>query len=185
MKNLLSGLLLVSALFLSGAPAQAQQTRKSPHETISTVVDGSRVMIVYGRPYSKDPVNGKIRKIWGEVVPYGEVWRAGADEATLLITQAPLHFGSVTIPSGAYTLWAVPQKDGSAKLVINKQIGQWGVPNQYDEKQDLARLDLKKEASESQVDQFTMAISKTPPNGGAISLTWENVRYTIPFTVKK
>ncbi len=98
MKTLKSILILAIAA-LGLLPAMAQQKRLSPHETVSAVIDGSRVMIVYGRPYTKNPRTGEVRKIWGSLVPYGAVWRTGADEATLLITQKPLAFGTTIIPS--------------------------------------------------------------------------------------
>jgi hypothetical protein len=136
---------------------------------------------VYGRPYSKDPKTGQIRKIWGGLVPDGKIWRMGADEATLLITQQPIVLGETTVPAGAYTLFMLPTGEG-AKLVINKQLGQWGL--QYDEKQDLARVDLKKEPLDKTVDQFTMAVEKAG-NGGVIKMMWENTQFSVPFTVKK
>src|SRR3954463_10313496 len=97
--------LLIAALLCTALPAIAQQKRISPHETISTVAGGNRVTIVYGRPYSKDPKTGQVRKIWGTLVPYGKIWRRGADEATLLITQQPIALGETTVPAGAYTLF--------------------------------------------------------------------------------
>lgn len=181
MKHYRLASLIVMALLCGTLPAVAQQKRISPHETISTVVGGNRVTIVYGRPYSKDPKTGQIRKIWGTLVPYGKIWRMGADEATLLITQQPIELGETTVPAGAYTLFMLPFEDG-AKLVISKQVGQWGL--QYDEKQDLARVDLKKESLDKTVDQFTMAIEKAG-NGGVIKMTWENTQFSVPFTVKK
>ena len=75
--------LLFFALALVGAmPLSAQQKRLSPHETISKVIDGNRITIVYGRPYSKDPKSGEIRQIWGSLVPFGKIWRTGADETS-------------------------------------------------------------------------------------------------------
>jgi hypothetical protein len=143
-------------------------------------------MIVYGRPYTKDPTTGQNRKIWGELVPYGEVWRTGADEATLLITQKPIMLGGSTIPAGAYTLRTLPNEDGTAKLIINKQIGQWGIgPGSYDETQDVARIDLQKAALDAPVDQFTMAISKNPAAGGDLEMMWESTAFAVPFTVQK
>jgi hypothetical protein len=183
--NRLKSILIVAALIITSLPLMAQQKRVSPHETISAVIGGNRVIVIYGRPYSKNPKNSEIRKIWGTLVPYGQVWRTGSDEATLLITQKPIVFGETTIPAGAYTLWTLPTEDG-AKLIINKQIGQWGVgPNSYDEKQDLARVDMKKESVDAPVDQFTMAVEKNPSGGGVIKLTWENTRFSAPFTVQK
>ncbi|MBV8377271.1 MAG: DUF2911 domain-containing protein [Verrucomicrobia bacterium] len=184
--NKLPYVLTLGAFIACVSPLVAQQKRISPHETISKVIDGDRVMVVYGRPYTRNPTTGQKRKIWGELVPYGEVWRTGADEATLLITQKPIMIGETTIPAGAYTLFTLPSEDGTAKLIINKKIGQWGIGSgSYDQGQDLARIDLKKETLDAPVDQFTMAISKNPSGGGLLQMTWENTAFSIPFTVQK
>lgn len=187
--NKINTALLAIALVLGATPLMAQQKRAastggvSPHETTSAVVDGNRVTVVYGRPYTKDPKSGEPRKIWGGLVPSGKVWRTGSDEATLLVTQKAISLGGTTVPAGAYTLYTLPNEDGSAKLIINKQIGQWGT--QYDESKDLARVDLKKETLDAPVDQFTMSVAKNPSGGGIIKLMWENTQYSVPFTVEK
>jgi hypothetical protein len=184
--NKLKLLLTVGAATACISPLMAQQKRISPHETVSKAIDGDRVTIIYGRPFTKDPNTGQNRKIWGELVPFGEVWRTGADEATLLITQKPILIGQSTIPAGAFTLRTLPNEDGTAKLIINKQIGQWGIgPDSYDEKQDVARVDLQKEALDSPVDQFTMTISKNPAGGGDLKMMWESTAFSVPFTVQK
>jgi DUF2911 family protein len=188
--NQFNSALVIAAVILSASPLMAQQKRVSPHDTISAVIDGSRITIVYGRPYTKDPKSGENRKIWGGLVPYGKIWRTGSDEATLLITQKPIAFGDTTIPAGAFTLWTLPNEDGTAKLVINKQIGQWGASRGdfkeiYDESLDVARIDLKKDALDKPVDQFTMAIEKNPSGGGLLKLMWESTQFSVPFTVKK
>jgi hypothetical protein len=180
--NTLKSFVAMAAIVACTLPLMAQQKRVSPHETVSAVIDGSRVTVTYGRPYTKSPKTGETRKIWGGLVPYGQVWRTGADEATTLITQKPLVFGDTTVPAGAYTLWTLPAEDGSAKLIINKQIGQWGVgPGSYDEKNDVARVDLKKDALVTPVDQLTIAVSKP----GLFKLSWENIQYSAAFTVQK
>jgi hypothetical protein len=181
--NQLKSILVIAAILANTLPLMAQRQRVSPHDTISAVIDGNRVTVVYGRPFTKDPKSGEARKIWGGLVPYGKVWRTGADEATLLITQKPIVFGDTTVPAGAYTLFTLPQEDGSAKLIINKQLGQWGL--QYDEKQDQARIDLKKDALEKPLDQFAIAISKNPAGGGVLRLMWEDTQYSSAFTVQK
>ena len=173
----------ITAVVAATLPSLAQQKRLSPHETISSVIDGNRVTIVYGRPYTKNPRTGEERKIWGGLVPYGKVWRTGADEATTLITQKPIMLGETAVPAGTYTLYTLPAEDGSAKLIINRQVGQWGT--QYNEKEDLARVDLKKETLDKPVDQFTMAIEKNSAGGGVLKMSWENTAYSIPFTVQK
>jgi hypothetical protein len=174
--------LLIATLFTT-LPLMAQQKRVSPHETISAKIEGNRITVVYGRPYTKDPKTGEARKIWGGLVPYGKVWRTGSDEATLLITQKPINLGETAIPAGAYTLFTLPAEDGSAKLIVSKQIGQWGL--EYDEKQDFARIDLKKDALEKPVDQFTMAVAKNPSGGGTLKMMWENTTYSVPIMVQK
>jgi len=181
MKTLSS--LLLTALLIGVSPLQAQQKRTSPHETVSAVIDGSRVTITYGRPYSKDPKTGEIRKIWGGLVPYGKAWRMGADEATTLLTQQPLVFGETTLPAGAYTLYFVPNEDGSAKLAFSSTLGAWGVP--VNEKTDVARVDAKKEPVATDVDQLTVSVEKGASGGGIIKLSWEKTAYTVAFTVKK
>lgn len=184
--NKLKSIITIAALLACTLPLMAQRQRISPHDTTSSVIDGNRVTVVYGRPYTKDPHSGAPRKIWGGLVPYGKVWRTGADEATLLITQKPIMFGDTTVPAGAYTLFTLPQADGSAKLIINKQVGQWGIgPGAYDENQDLARIDLKKDTLEKSVDQLTIAIAKNPAGGGIFKMMWENTQYSAAFTVPK
>jgi hypothetical protein len=187
MNKLKCTLVLFAAVMAFALPSTAQQKRISPHETISAVVDGNRVTIVYGRPYTKDPKTGGPRKIWGGLVPYGKIWRTGADEATLLITQQPIELGGATVPAGAYTLWTLPTGDGKAKLIVNKQIGQWGVgPKQvYDQAMDVTRIDLKKDAVEHPVDQFTISVGGDPTGGGILKMSWENMQYSATFKVKK
>jgi hypothetical protein len=182
MKNYGYTLVLIAAVIACALPAAAQQKRVSPHETISSNIDGGRVTIVYGRPYTKDPKTAEPRKIWGGLVPYGKIWRTGADEATLLITQKPIELGGATIPAGAYTLWTLPA-EGGAKLIVNKQIGQWGengnAPKSvYDEALDVTRIELKKDSVAEPVDQFTMALEKNPAGGGVLKLTWEKTQYS-------
>ena len=70
-------LMFVAAAVAGALPLAAQQKRISPHETISKVIDGNRITVIYGRPYTKDPKTGEMRTIWGGLVPYGKVWRTG------------------------------------------------------------------------------------------------------------
>ncbi|MDP9175912.1 MAG: DUF2911 domain-containing protein [Planctomycetota bacterium] len=183
MNNFRSSLIVIAVTLASALPLLGQTTRVSPHETISKVIERDRVTIVYGRPYSKDHKTGEIRKIWGGLVPFGKVWRTGADEATLLITQKPIVMGGLEVPAGAFTLFTLPNEDGTAKLIVNKQLGQWGL--QYDEKQDLGRAELTKDMLDNTVDQFTMVIEKGATGGGVLRLKWENTQWSIPFTVAK
>jgi Protein of unknown function (DUF2911) len=184
MKRNLSNLIVFTAVVASAFSLKAGV---SPHETISATIDGSKITITYGRPYSKKPGTTEVRKIWGGLVPYGKVWRTGADAATVLTTEQPLVLGETTLPAGKYTLFTWPVENGTPKLIINKRTGQWGIP--YDEQKEaeneLARVDLKKETLDKDVDQFTMAIEPNPSGGGVLKMMWEKTQYLVTFTVKK
>jgi len=181
--NLLTSLLCLAVGVSAAAPVFAQAPRVSPPDIAGNVVDGNRVTIYYSRPHTKDPQTGAIRKIWGGLIPYGKIWRVGANEATLLVTQLPIKIGDQTVPAGAHTLFVLPAEDGSAQLIVNNQIGQWGL--QYDEKQDLFRTPLTKTELTAPVDQFTMAVTRTQGGGGTIKLMWESTQYSVAFTVVK
>ncbi|MEY2565183.1 MAG: hypothetical protein QOH88_3376 [Verrucomicrobiota bacterium] len=171
-------LLVVPALLLSVSPLLGQEKpRVSPHETVNATVGDAKITIVYGRPYSKDPKSGEKRKIWGTLVPYSKVWRMGADEATTLTTDKDITIGGTAIAAGTYTLFLLPE-EGGAKLIVNKQTGQWGT--KYDEKQDLVRIDMKKAAADKPADQFTIAV-----DSGMLKLTWEDVQYSALIAAKK
>ena len=177
MKSLRSTLVVLTALALTSPLFAQEKQRVSPHETVNGTVDGAKITIVYGRPYSKDPKSGEKRKIWGTLVPYDKVWRLGADEATILTTDKDITIGGTAIPAGSYSLYLWPTAAG-AKLIVNKQTGQWGT--KYDEKQDLARIDLKKDAAAKPMDQFTIAV-----DGSTLKLTWEDTQYSAAIAGKK
>lgn len=170
-----------TSLFAQITPTRV---RTSPHETISAKIDNNRVIVVYGRPYSKDPKSGKLRPIWGNLVPTDAVWRAGADEATLLITQQSITLGGTKLAAGAYSLYFLLGKDGNASLLVNRQIGQWGA-EPYPENGEVARIPLTKTALESSVDQFTMGLEKDPAGGGVLKLVWETTQFSALYSVSK
>ncbi len=161
----------------SGAQKQAApKARVSPAGTAEfTFADGKKVTIAYSRPYIKDPKTGAPRKIYGELVPFDKVWRTGANEATSLKTDVDLDIGGTKVPAGNYTLYTLPSS-GTWKLIINKQTGQWGT--QYDEKQDLARVDMKSSKLPSTVAQFTISFDKAG-DGANLNLDWENTRESV------
>ena len=177
MHSLRSALVALTILALTSPLFAEEKPRVSPHETVNATVDGAKITIVYGRPYSKDPKSGEKRKIWGTLVPFSKVWRMGADEATTLTTDKDITIGGTAVAAGTYTLFLMPE-EGAAKLIVNKQTGQWGT--KYDEKQDLVRIDMKKQAADKAVDQFTIAVE-----GGMLKLTWEDVQYSAAIAAKK
>jgi hypothetical protein len=165
---------LVAALVVPVGLVVAQQQRASPHDTVKAAIDGATVTITYGRPLAKG------RKIFGGLVPYGQVWRTGADEATILETSKALMFGALHVNPGKVSLYSVVDAK-TWKLVLNKQVGQWGT--EYDQKQDLARVDMRMEKLAAPVEQFTIAIEKNPAGkGGLLVIQWETTKATLPFS---
>ncbi len=175
-------LLVLPALLLLISPLRAEEKpRVSPHEKVTATIDGNDMIVVYGRPYTKDPKSGAPRKVWGGLVPYGKVWRMGADEATLLTTDKAIEMDGKEIAAGTYSLFFLPE-EGGGKLIVNKQTGQWGT--KHDESQDVARVEVKKETPEKPVEQFTIALEKGQDGGGVLRVMWENASYAVPFKVK-
>jgi len=166
----------VSLILLIAAMAPAQQApqdkskRPSPHDSTEVTLKGKKITIEYGRPFLKG------RKVGQELAPYGKVWRTGADEATTLNTEVDLNIGGTKVPAGKYTLYTLPS-EGTWKLIINKQTGQWGT--KYDESQDLARVDMKKTALPQSVEQFTISFDKKNESTADLNLDWENTRVSV------
>ena len=124
---------LLGATALFAQEKKAKKARPSPPATVTADIDGNEVKIAYSRPGAVNPKGGEVRKIWGGLVPHGQVWRTGANEATLLTTQKPLIIGGYALAAGTYSLFTLPLANGSAKLIINKRTGQWGVPYKVEE----------------------------------------------------
>ena len=99
----------------------------------------------------------KGRKVFGDLVPYGEVWRTGANYATTFVTDADLTVAGKTVPAGSYTIFTVPNAD-KWTLIINKKTGEWGIPYKY-EADELARVDMKVSPTSSPVENFTIALA--------------------------
>ena len=146
----------------------------SPTDSIQARVAGAALAVRYSRPSTRG------RAIFGSVVPWNQVWRTGANEATLFETSADLVIGGTTLPAGKYTLWTIPARDRWT-LIINRNTGQWGT--NYDAKYDFARLDMKVEPLPQPVEQFTIAIDPQG-SGGILKLEWERTRASIPFSRK-
>lgn len=186
--------MVAAAALLAAMPAMAQvappaapATRPSPagvsYATVEgTYPNGKGVVLYYSRPSAT--LNGTKRVIWGTLVPWGTVWRLGANEATMMVTPLPLKFGDLEVPPGAYTLFMLPVENGDSKLIINKMTGQLGTV--YDDKQDLGRVTLKKETLTTPVDQLIIALQPDQAGGGGtLKIAWEGLQYSVPFTVKK
>ncbi len=156
--------------------AQEKKPLSPPGEATLTFADGNSVTIQYSRPSMRN------RKIFGGLVPYDQVWRTGANAATSMKTTANLNIGGTTVPKGSYTLYTLPGQN-SWKLIISKQTGQWGT--EYNQGQDLARVDMKVTQRPSGLELFTISFDKTGGDSGTLKLDWENTIASVDVKEEK
>lgn len=174
---------LVIMAVASLAFAQADKSKRpSPPGTAEVTLKGKSVKIDYSRPKMADPKTGQKRQIMGTVVPYGQPWRLGANEATALTTETDLDIGGKTLPAGKYTLYALPEAD-KWTLIISKKTGQWGIPYPG-EAEDFARLPMKVEKSAEVIDPFTIAFQPHGPDQADLSFGWENTKASVAVKAK-
>ncbi len=159
--------------------AQQDKSKRAspPANAKCQFADGRTVNVDYSSPRMKG------RKVYGGLVPYGQVWRTGANEATTFDTTVPVQIDATTIPAGHYTLFTVPA-EGAWKLVISKKTGEWGIPypgTQY----DFARLDMKTQALPSNVENFSISFQKADPKSCVMNVDWEKTRAYVDIAEKK
>ena len=177
-KPIVVGSAVILSLSLSGLAVLAQEDksqRPSPPAKAECKLGGSTVTIDYSSPRAKG------RKIFGSLVPYGKVWRAGANEATTFVTDTDLNVGGTNVPAGKYTLFTIPNQD-KWTLIISKKTGEWGTaypgPNN-----DLARVDMKVSKLPSAEENFTIAFDQEG-NKCTLHMDWETTRASVEVAKK-
>ena len=168
--------LLAIFTFLLATLGFAQGGRPSPAESASCDLGGGKTVKT---DYSSPRMKG--RKIYGDLVPYGKVWRTGANEATTFVTSSEVVVGGKTIPAGSYTIFTVPNAD-KWTLIINKKTGEWGIPYKY-ESDELARVDMKVSKLPSPVENFTISYAKSG-NGCTQQIDWDTTRASVDISTK-
>ncbi len=166
---------MAGTLSLVSAQPQGGQKPLSPPADTSVTIDGKAITIKYSAPSMRG------RKIFGELVPYGKVWRAGANAATALQTDADLDIGGLAVPKGNYTLYVWPEQD-QLTLIVNKQTGQWGLT--YNQDQDLGRVKMTMSKSPTPIETYKLTLSEKGPKAAQLELAWENTIATVPIKVK-
>lgn len=143
----------------------------SPADTARAVIAGSEISVAYSQPAARG------RELWGGLVPHGEVWRTGANAATILSTSADIRIGDLAVPAGSYSLWSLFDANGG-ELIVNSQTGQWGTA--YDESQDFGRVALEREDVAEPSERFTIGLDGDAA-GGRLTLTWGDRTYFVPI----
>jgi hypothetical protein len=157
-------------------------TRKSPLDSIGFTVGTAEVKLCYGRPSTRGRT-----MIGGEAVPFGQLWRTGANEPTMIHTTGPLVIAGVAVPAGSYSLYTIP---GAKEwhVIVNRSISQWGEEHGYTDAvkaQEVGHGIVPSAAMTSPVETFT--IRSEAGSGGAVNvlLEWEKTRVTIPVLAGK
>lgn len=170
MKTILfkSSLALAFLAFLN-LQAVAQKKIASPRDSVRGTIGKASVYINYGSP----SVKGRV--IWGDLVPYGKVWRAGANEATTFSTDKDILVEGKTLKAGTYGFFVIPEKD-KWTIIFNKVAKQWGA-YEYSEKEDVLRVNVTPMETKEMSERL---VYKIQPTG--VSLQWEKL--SVPVSIK-
>lgn len=166
----------VACWIATSACAQDKSSRPSPPAKAECKLAGGKTIVV---DYSSPRMKG--RKIYGELIPFGQVWRAGANESTTFVSDTDLSVGGTTVPAGSYTIFTIPNVD-KWTLVISKKTGEWGTAYPG-AKEDLARIDMKVSKLPSAVENFTIAFDQSGGNC-ALRMDWETTRASVDVAKK-
>jgi tetratricopeptide (TPR) repeat protein len=177
---LICGLALAGAFtFAPVARVQAQidMPAPSPTATLSQKIGLTNVTIAYSRPSAKG------RKVFGDLVPFGELWRTGANAATKITFADEVTINNQKVPAGDYSLYTIPTASDWT-IVLNKNTKNWGTDG-YKQEEDVVRFTVKSEKSSNAVESFTMNIANNAMNSSDIELAWENtlVRFKVTAEV--
>lgn len=174
MRRALPAFFLAVALLGQDKPAPVRLTalRESPASTVTQEVGISKVEVTFARPAVKG------RKIWGELVPFGQVWRAGANSATQLTLSHPAQVAGRTVPAGSYGFFVIPGPKAWT-LILNKKAKQWGAYD-YKAEEDLLRWEAMPQAVPFQ-EVLDYRLVPTHPNQVSLELGWERLRVTFPI----
>jgi hypothetical protein len=153
------------------------ESRKSPLDSLTFSVAGKQVKVCYGRPSSR----GR-QMLGGEAIPYGKLWRTGANEPTIFSTPIPLSIAGVEVKPGVYSLYTVPGPR-EWEIIVNRSTDQWGEESRYTPKvkaQEVGRGKVQSEPAKTPVETFTISAEPTGEKATALVLEWEKTRIKIP-----
>lgn len=172
MKKQVAVLSVLTLIFAANCFAQ-EGARPSPAASASCDLGGTTIKTDYSSPRMKG------RKVYGDLVPYGKVWRTGANEATTFLTSGDVKVGGKAVPAGSYTIFTVPNA-GKWTLIVNKKTGEWGIPYKY-ESDELVRVPMTVSKLPSPLENFTINYDQSG-NGCTMQIDWETTRASVQIT---
>lgn len=171
---------VVFLLFFSGCnqpePEEPNPVRRKSPIAIANINHPSTdtyIKITYGQPHKRD------RDIFGNVVPYDEVWRTGANEATELTTTGDILFGGKKLEAGTYALFSIPRQNDQWTIILNDVLGQWGAFD-YNPDNDVMRVEVPPMQEEKTTETFTISFSEIADDSTNIVMRWDQTRVNIP-----
>ncbi|WP_299822203.1 DUF2911 domain-containing protein [uncultured Pontibacter sp.] len=170
-RHLILLIIVFSAFATFTAKAQLKLPQASPEAFVKQTIGLTDIKIKYHAPSVKG------RKIFGSLVPYGTLWRAGANEATLITFSDELFLNNERVPAGTYSFFLLPKSDSVWNVVLNRDTTLWGLEG-YNELEDVAYLEVKPVASGFQ-ETLQFQFSDIGPNTGKLNLRWENITVTL------
>ena len=177
MRKIIITAFIFSLLNFSMLEAQINAPASSPVCTLSQKIGLTTIKVVYSRPGVKD------RTIFGGLVPYGELWRTGANASTKITFSDNVQIDGKTLPKGTYALYSVPGEK-EWEIVIHSNTEHWGIGGKkYKESEDVMRVKVKPSKTAVFVESFTIQIGNLSNNGGEIIVMWENTAVRLPFIV--
>ncbi len=160
-------LFLVFALVGAASAQQDKSQRPSPPATASNNLGETKIVINYGSPAVKG------RDIWGKLVPYGKVWRTGANEATTFEVSTDVFIKGKRLPAGRYAMFTIPGEE-EWTIIFNKEADQWGAYN-YKESQDALRINVTPQKNGEMVERLTFRVIANGQEEASVLLYWEHV----------
>lgn len=155
--------------------AIAEDTLKgSPMRIAMGDIGKSHLHIAYSAPGTKG------RVIWGGLVAYDKVWVTGAHKATCIIFTEPILFAGQEVPTGAYALFTIPRENGKWTVILNKNYDQH-LADDYDEKEDILRVEIEPVSKEKLIQRLTYAVTNETAQKGALTIEWEKKALVVPL----
>ena len=166
---------LLFSLLACAGNEKDKEKKASPYAKAETKIEKTEISINYSSPRKKD------RKLWGELVPYGLVWRTGADEATVFETSEDILIEGEPLKKGKYSFFTIPNKD-EWTVIFNNEANQWGAFN-YDESKDELRVKVKPVEVDNSVENMSFFLLETEKMAGEIRLAWGKLIVPVSFTI--
>ncbi len=161
-------------MVIGTAGAQVKMPAPSTTQTLKQEFGMGSIEITYSRPSTKG------RKVFGDLVPTGKLWRTGANAATKIVFTDPVEIGGKKIDSGTYVLYSIPTEE-SWEIILNKGLKNWGIDG-YKESEDVVRFKVDAVKTKPTVETFTIQFANIKSESCELQILWENKAVTIPIT---